>query len=62
MMAHRFAGYGVAAVERGLFGLVPVPAVRKALDKAGWTLADIERIEINEAFAAVPIAVMRELS
>jgi acetyl-CoA C-acetyltransferase len=38
-----------------------VPAVRKALEKAGWTLGDIERIEINEAFAAVPIAVAREL-
>ncbi len=57
----RLAGYGIAAVEPGLFGLGPVPAVRKALEKAGWTLADIERIEINEAFAAVPIAVMREL-
>ena len=57
----RLAGYGVAAVEPGLFGLGPVPAVRKALDRAGWTLADIERIEINEAFSAVPIAVVREL-
>jgi acetyl-CoA C-acetyltransferase len=57
----RLAGYGVAAVEPGLFGLGPVPAVRKALEKAGWKLGDIERIEINEAFAAVPIAVMREL-
>jgi acetyl-CoA C-acetyltransferase len=57
----RLAGYGVAAVEPGMFGLGPVPAVRKALARAGWTLADIERIEINEAFAAVPIAVAREL-
>ncbi|MFG1329837.1 acetyl-CoA C-acyltransferase [Xanthobacter autotrophicus] len=57
----RIAGYGVAAVEPGLFGLGPVPAVRKALERAGWTLGDIERIEINEAFAAVPIAVAREL-
>ncbi|CAN7664358.1 thiolase family protein [Pararhizobium sp. LjRoot238] len=57
----RLAGYGVAAVEPGLFGLGPVPAIRRALEKAGWTLGDIERIEINEAFAAVPIAVMREL-
>ncbi|MGZ2461703.1 acetyl-CoA acetyltransferase family protein [Rhizobium anhuiense] len=57
----RLAGYGVAAVEPGLFGLGPVPAVRRALGKAGWTLGDIERIEVNEAFAAVPIAVMREL-
>jgi len=57
----RLAGYGVAGVEPGMFGLGPVPAVRRALDRAGWTLADIERIEINEAFAAVPIAVAREL-
>lgn len=57
----RLAGYGVAAVEPGFFGLGPVPAVRKALDRAGWSLSDIERIEINEAFAAVPLAVAREL-
>jgi acetyl-CoA C-acetyltransferase len=57
----RIAGYGVAAVEPGLFGLGPVPAVSKALDRAGWSLSDVERIEINEAFAAVPIAVAREL-
>ncbi|WP_420135080.1 thiolase family protein [Rhodopseudomonas sp.] len=57
----RLAGYGVAAVEPGLFGLGPVPAVRKAVDRAGWKLSDIERIEINEAFAAVPLAVMKEL-
>ncbi|HZX83236.1 MAG TPA: acetyl-CoA C-acetyltransferase [Reyranella sp.] len=57
----RLAGYGVAGVEPGLFGLGPVPAVRKAVARAGWTLGDIERIEINEAFAAVPIAVAREL-
>jgi len=57
----RLAGYAVAGVEPGMFGLGPVPAVRRALDRAGWALADIERIEINEAFAAVPIAVAREL-
>ncbi len=57
----RLAGYGVAAVEPGMFGLGPVPAVRKALQRAGWKLTDIERIEINEAFAAVPLAVAQEL-
>lgn len=57
----RLAGFGVAAVEPGLFGLGPVPAVRKALDRAGWTLGQVERIEINEAFAAVPLAVIKEL-
>jgi acetyl-CoA C-acetyltransferase len=57
----RIASYGVAAVEPGMFGLGPVPAVRIALECAGWRLADIERIEINEAFAAVPLAVAKEL-
>ncbi|CAG9253228.1 Acetyl-CoA acetyltransferase [Burkholderia diffusa] len=53
--------YGVGAVEPGMFGLGPVPAVKMALARAGWSLKDVERFEINEAFAAVPIAVMREL-
>lgn len=57
----RLVGYGVAAVEPGMFGLGPVPAVQIALERAGWNLGDIERIEINEAFAAVPIAVARKL-
>jgi acetyl-CoA C-acetyltransferase len=57
----RLVSYGVAAVEPGMFGLGPVPAVRKALERAGWKLSDLERIEINEAFAAVPLAIAREL-
>jgi acetyl-CoA C-acetyltransferase len=57
----RLAGFGVAAVAPGLFGLGPVPAVRRALAQAGWSLGELERIEINEAFAAVPLAVMAEL-
>jgi acetyl-CoA C-acetyltransferase len=59
--AARLVSYGIAAVEPGLFGLGPIPAVRKALDRAGWKLGDIERIEINEAFAAIAIVVTREL-
>jgi acetyl-CoA C-acetyltransferase len=57
----RLQSYGIAAVEPGMFGLGPVPAVRKALERAGWTLGEVERIEINEAFAAVPLAVAQEL-
>jgi len=57
----RLVTYGVAAVEPGMFGLGPVPAVRKALERAGWKLGTVERIEINEAFAAVPLAIAREL-
>src|SRR5206468_3758538 len=48
----RLVAYGVAAVEPGMFGLGPVPAVRQALDRARWKLTDIERGEINEAVAA----------
>ena len=44
-----------------MFGLGPIPAVRQALERASWAMADVERIEINEAFAAIVIAVMREL-
>jgi acetyl-CoA C-acetyltransferase len=57
----RLVAYGVAAVEPGMFGLGPVPAVQMALARAGWQLKDVERVEINEAFAAVPIAVLRKL-
>jgi acetyl-CoA C-acetyltransferase len=57
----RLVSYGVAAVEPGMFGLGPVPAVKQALARAGWKIGDVERIEINEAFAAIVIAVQREL-
>jgi len=57
----RLVSYGIAAVEPGMFGLGPIPAVRQALDRAGWRLSDIERVEINEAFAAIAIVVTREL-
>ncbi|MEW5704146.1 MAG: acetyl-CoA C-acetyltransferase [Pseudomonadota bacterium] len=59
--AARLVSYGVGAVEPGLFGMGPVPAVHQVLDRAGWTMGDIERIEINEAFAAIAVAVYREL-
>lgn len=57
----RLVAYGVGAVEPGLFGIGPVPAVRQALARAQWSLGDVERFEINEAFAAVPLAVAAEL-
>jgi len=59
--AARLAAYGVGAVEPGMFGMGPVPAVRQALERAGWKIGDVERVEINEAFAAIAIAVAREL-
>lgn len=57
----RLAAYGIAAVEPGFFGIGPVPAVRLALARAGWQVADVERMEVNEAFAAIAIACTREL-
>jgi acetyl-CoA C-acetyltransferase len=57
----RLVAFGVGAVAPGLFGLGPVPAARQALARAGWSISDLERVEINEAFAAIAIAVIREL-
>ena len=57
----RLIAYGIAAVEPGMFGLGPVPAVKQALQRAGWDIRSIERAEINEAFAAIAIVVAREL-
>lgn len=57
----KLVSYGVGAVEPGMFGLGPVPAVRQALERAGWRIGDLERIEINEAFASIVIALMQEL-
>jgi acetyl-CoA C-acetyltransferase len=57
----RLVAYGVVAVEPGMFGIGPVPAVRLALERAGWKTSDVERIEINEAFAAITLACLREL-
>ena len=44
-----------------MFTTAPVPAIRKLLDKAGWTVADVDLFEINEAFAVVPMIAMQEL-
>ncbi|MCC7274227.1 MAG: thiolase family protein, partial [Alphaproteobacteria bacterium] len=59
--AARLVAFGLAAVEPGMFGIGPVPAVRQALDRAGWSVGDVDRVEINEAFAAIALAVHREL-
>lgn len=57
----RLVSHGVAAVEPGMFGIGPVPAVKLALARANWKHTDVERIEINEAFAAITLACLREL-
>ena len=57
----RLVSYGIAAVDSGMFGLGPIPAVTQALERAGWSLAAVDRVEINEAFAAIAIVVAQEL-
>ena len=57
----RFVTYATAGVEPELFGIGPVPAMRKALKQAGLTLGDIDLVELNEAFAAQILACLREL-
>ena len=57
----RIRAIGVAGVDPAYMGIGPVPAIRKALDQAGLELADIDLIEINEAFASQVLASAREL-
>ena len=57
----RFVGYATAGVKPELFGIGPVPAIRKVLKLTGLTLDQIDVIELNEAFAAQALACMKEL-
>jgi acetyl-CoA C-acetyltransferase len=57
----RLVSYAHAGVEPKFMGIGPVPAVRKALDRAGLTVDDLDVIEVNEAFAAQALAVIRDL-
>lgn len=54
--------YAVAGVDPNIMGIGPVPAVRKVIEKAGLSIADMDLIEINEAFAAQVLACNRELN
>ena len=57
----RILSYASTGVDPMVMGIGPVPAVRKALDRAGLQLSDIDLFELNEAFAAQSVAVVREL-
>jgi acetyl-CoA acyltransferase len=57
----RFVAYATAGVPPELFGIGPVPAIRKALKMAGLTLDQIDLVELNEAFAAQALAVLKAL-
>jgi acetyl-CoA C-acetyltransferase len=57
----RIASFASAGVDPSIMGIGPVPATQKALEKAGWSLADVDLIEANEAFAAQALAVGKGL-
>lgn len=57
----RLVGYSFAGVEPKYMGIGPVPAVRKLLDRTGLRVADLDVLEVNEAFAAQALAVVRDL-
>ncbi len=57
----RIASYASAALDPAYMGMGPVPAARKALERAGWKPADLDLLEINEAFAAQACAVHNEM-
>jgi len=57
----RVASWASAGVDPSIMGIGPVPSSRRALEKAGWKIADLDLIEANEAFAAQALAVGKEL-
>jgi acetyl-CoA acetyltransferase len=57
----RVAGHAAHAHEPGLFTTAPVPAIQKALKRAGWSVDDVDLFEVNEAFAVVAMIAERDL-
>lgn len=57
----RIVSYATAGVDPAIMGTGPIPASRKALEKAGWTVADLDLVEANEAFAAQACAVNKDM-
>lgn len=58
----RIASFATAGVDPAIMGTGPIPASRSALARAGWSVADLDLIESNEAFAAQSLAVLRDLA
>ncbi len=61
-VAARIVGWATNSQEPSKFTSAPVKAIQKVLDKAGWSVADVDLFEINEAFAMVPMIAMKELN
>ena len=60
-IAARIVSWATHSQEPAKFTSAPVPAIRSAMEKAGWTVADVDLFEVNEAFAMVPMIAMKEL-
>ena len=57
----RIVSWATAGVDPAIMGTGPIPASRKALEKAGWSVKDLDLVEANEAFAAQALAVNKDL-
>ena len=57
----QIVSWAQADVEPSIMGIGPVPAIKQAVAKAGWSLEDVDVFEINEAFAALSVAIAKEL-
>src|SRR5205814_2376251 len=57
----RIVSWATAGVDPAIMGTGPIPATRKALERAGWSVKDLELVEANEAFAAQALAVNKDL-
>ena len=57
----RIISWATSGVDPALMGSGPIPASKKALEKAGWKISDLDLIEANEAFAAQSLAVIKDL-
>jgi len=55
-------GHATHSQDPAWFTTAPIPAIRKLMEKTGWTMPEVDLVEINEAFAVVPMAAMRDLS
>ena len=57
----KIISWATCGVDPSLMGSGPIPASKKALEKAGWKISDLDLIEANEAFAAQSLAVIKDL-
>ena len=59
--SRRIVGYGISGCDPTIMGIGPVPAIRAMMAKTGRSLADVDQLEINEAFGAQALSCLKEL-